>query len=78
MKYKIYFSNSIDQLRESILIGEADTIQDACKVLSANVKSDGYWRFLFGAEAVFIDYGSYSKFGAITPAFTIEEFNQKS
>ena len=78
MKYKVYFSDRIDKLQEPTLIGTAETIQDACKLLRAQVGYNQYWRFLFCADAVFIDYGSYSKFGAITPPFTIEELNKES
>lgn len=78
MKYTIYTSNQIDALSSEVKIGEADDFQGACKVLREYLKSSEhiltpYWRYLLCAEATFIDFGSWSRFGAIVPAVSIEE-----
>lgn len=78
MKYTVYTSNQIDALSGEIKIGEADNFQDACKVLREYLESSKhiltpYWRYLLNSEATFIDFGSWSRFGAIVPAVSIEE-----
>lgn len=72
MKYKIFFSDSIETLRNETLIGEANTYQDACVVLNSELRkggrdSDPYWRFIMNENATFIDYGSWTRFAAIVP-----------
>lgn len=76
MKYKIYTSAWIEKLVNEQLIGEADSYQEACKVIKGQIPlaaENPYWRLLFAQEATFIDYGSYSKFIAIVPPLTMNE-----
>ena len=78
MKYTVYTSNRIDALSGEVKIGEADDFQGAVLVLNKYLESSThittpYWRYLFCAEATFIDFGSWSRFGAIVPAVSIEE-----
>lgn len=78
MKYKVFISDSINILENAEFIGDADTYQEACQILSDIVKkksfhSDLYWRIIMESTATFIDFGSWSKFGAIVPPVSIEE-----
>ena len=76
MKYKIYTSDWIEKLVNEQLIGEADSYQEACKVIKEQIPQSAdnpYWRLLLAQEATFIDYGSYSKFVAIMPPLTMDE-----
>lgn len=71
-KYKVFISDDINVLENEEFIGDANTYQEACKILSTSIKeknfySDSYWRILMGSTATFIDFGSWSKFGAIVP-----------
>ena len=81
MKYIVYISNQIDALNGEVRIGEADDFEGACQVLDEYLESSKhittpYWRYLLCAEATFIDFGSWSRFGAIVPAVSIEEMNK--
>ena len=81
MKYTVYISNQIDALSGEVKIGEADDFEGACQVLDEYLESSKhittpYWRYLLCAEATFIDFGSWSRFGAIVPAVSIEEMNK--
>lgn len=78
MKYTVYTSNQIDALSDEIKIGEADDFQGACQVLREYLKSSKhittpYWRYLLDSEITFIDFGSWSRFGAIVPAVPLKE-----
>lgn len=78
MKYIVYISNQIDALSGEVKIGEADDFEGACQVLDEYLKSSThittpYWRYSLCSEATFIDFGSWSRFGAIVPAVNIKE-----
>lgn len=78
MKYIVYTSNQIDALSGEIKIGEADDFESACQVLDDYLKSSNYvvtpyWRYLLCSEVTFIDFGSWSRFGAIVPAVSLKE-----
>ena len=75
MKYKIFFTDSIEVLHNEELIGEADTFVEACKILNQDpvAATNRYWRYLLGDVATFIDYGSYSRFAAIVPPVSMKE-----
>ena len=73
MKYKVYFSTSIEVLENLELLGEADTYKEACKIISDHTPENPYWRLLLGTAATFIDFGSWSKFAAIVPAVPTKE-----
>ena len=78
MKYVVYTSNRMDALSNEVKIGEADDFESACEVLDEHLKSvthitTPYWRYSFCSGITFIDFGSWSKFGAIVPAEPIEE-----
>ena len=76
MKYKIFTSDSIEILRNATEIGSADNYQLACQVIKEAIPqaaANHYWRLLFGENATFIDYGSWSKFIAIVPPVSVEE-----
>ena len=80
MRYKIYQSRSIEELKDAELIGGADSYKEACKVikdyLSVNsFHQEPYWRFLMCKHATIIDYGSYSKYMAIVPPLSMEEMS---
>ena len=82
MKYTVYISNQIDALSDEVKIGEADDFESACQVLDEYLKSSNhvvtpYWRYLLCSEATFIDFGSWSKFGAVVPEEPIEEIEIK-
>ena len=71
-KYKVFISDDINVLENEEFIGDANTYQEACKILSAAIKeknfySDFCWRILMDSTVTFIDFGSWSKFGAIIP-----------
>ena len=75
MKYKIFFTDSIEVLANEELIGEADTFVEACEILNQDpvAATNRYWRYLLGDVATFIDYGSYSRFAAIVPPVPMKE-----
>ena len=78
MKYIVYTSNRMDTLSNEVKIGEADNFEDACQVLDKYLESimhitTPYWRYSFCSGVTFIDFGSWSRFGAIVPAESIEE-----
>lgn len=75
MKYKIFFTDSIEVLDNEELIGEANTFIEACEILKQDpvVATSHYWRYLLGDMATFIDYGSYSRFAAIVPPVSMKE-----
>lgn len=78
MKYIVYTSNQIDALSGEVKIGEADDFEGACQVLDDYLKSSKhvvtpYWRYLLDSEATFVDFGSWSRFGAIVPAVSLKE-----
>ena len=81
MKHKIYLTDSIEILRNEVLIGSANTFQEAGKIinnyLDANdIHREPYSRYLMGEIATFIDFGSWSKFIAIIPPFAISDLTQ--
>lgn len=73
MKYIVYISSQIDALSNEVKIGEADNLEDACQILDAYLKktcahiTQPYWRYSLCADAIFIDFGCWSKFGAVVP-----------
>lgn len=78
MKHKIYLSDSIEVLSHEQLIGEANSYQEACRVIDGylainNFHQDPYWRIIMGDIATFIDYGSWSRFAAIVPPVNTKE-----
>lgn len=74
MSYKVFLTDSIECLENEELLGEAEDFQTACKIISAGTpKYDGYWRFVMGKTATFVDYGSWSKFAAIVPPVSKKE-----
>lgn len=80
MRYKIYQSKSIEELKDAELIGGADSYKEACKVIQDylavnNFHQEPYWRFLMCEHATVIDYGSYSKYMAIVPPLSMEEMS---
>jgi hypothetical protein len=82
MKYIVYISSQIDALSNEVKIGEADNLEDACQILDAYLKksfahiTQPYWRYSLYNDAIFIDFGCWSKFGAVVPAVSIEEMNK--
>ena len=83
MKYIVYTSNHIDALSDEVKIGEADNLEDACQILDAYLKktcahiTQPYWRYSLCDDSIFIDFGSWSKFGAVVPEEPIEEIEIK-
>ena len=83
MKYIVYISNQIDALSGEVKIGEADNLEDACQILDAHLKkspayiTQPYWRYSLCDEAIFIDFGCWSKFGAVVPEEPIEEVKEE-
>ena len=79
MKYIVYISSQIDALSNEVKIGEADNLEDACQILDAYLKKSfahitkPYWRYSLYNDAIFIDFGSWSKFGAVVPMKLTEE-----
>ena len=74
MKYKVFLTDSLEHLENEEILGEADDFQTACRIISAGTpKYDGYWRFLMGDIATFVDYGSWSRFAAIVPPVSEKE-----
>ena len=78
MKYIVYTSNQIGALSGEVKIGEADDFESACQVLDEYLKfitriASPYWCYSFCSGITFIDFGSWSKFGAIVPVVSIEE-----
>lgn len=72
MKYKIFLTESLEVLENEELIGEANTYNEACSVITEELLARGfrkepYWRILAGANATFIDFGSWSNFVTIIP-----------
>jgi len=74
-RYKVFLTDSIEVLENELFIGDANSIQEACKLL-ADVTSNhgGYWRYLMASNATFVDFGSWSRFGAIIPPISMQEF----
>ena len=77
-KYKAFFSDSLEILLNEEFIGEADTYQEICKLISKKIAEKGYYqepytRTLMGSTATFIDFGSWSKFAAIVPPVSNQE-----
>jgi hypothetical protein len=81
MRYKIYQSKSIEELKDAELIGGANSCKEACKVIQDYLavnsfhQEQPYWRFLMCEHATIIDYGSYSKYMAIVPPLSMEEIS---
>lgn len=78
MNHKIYLTDSIEILQNEVLIGSADTFQEAGKIINNYLDANGihrepYSRYLMGETATFIDFGSWSKFIAVIPPFTMQE-----
>lgn len=82
-KYKVFLTNSIEALDGKELLGEADTYKEACKIIDEGVKAhdlhqEKYWRFLMGADATYIDFGSWSRFAAIVPPIPMDILTGKT
>ena len=78
MKHKIYLTNSISEItNDAQYLGEAETLQEMWQLFSATgIKSEMYSRYILDEKITFVDYGSWSRFLAAEPAFTIEDFNK--
>ena len=63
MKYKAYFSDSLESLANEEFIFESDNFQEVCSYVAKlpATKSD-YWRWMFFDFGAAIDYGSWSRF----------------
>ena len=72
-RYKVFLTSSIEHLKYEVLLGEAETYREACKLISDNVPDNKYWRFLMNDTGTFIDYGSWSRFAAIVPPVPMKE-----
>lgn len=80
MKHTIYISNSIYEVKIDETIGEIEKFSELWKLVDPILKTRGYHqdpyvRYLMDPNATFIDFGSYSKFIACVPPFTMEEIN---
>ena len=74
MKYKIFFTDSLEVLKNEELIGEANSFEEIRLILKSKLQRvTPYWRYLLAENATFIDYGSWSRFAAIVPAVTMRE-----
>lgn len=76
MKYKVFFTDSLNTLKNEQLLGGAETFQEACRLIKMHLPEGemiDYWRFLLDDTATFIDYGSRSHFAAIIPPVPVDE-----
>lgn len=73
MKYKLYLTDSIESLENEELLIETEDIQEAFKALGARIGKTAYWRFSLAPDATYIDYGSWSRFGAVVPALSMKD-----
>ena len=73
MKYKLYLTDSIESLENKELLIETEDIQEAFKTLGERIGTTAYWRFLLASDATYIDYGSWSRFGAVVPALSMKD-----
>lgn len=76
--YKIYISDSIEELENEKLIGTAESFDQALAKIKVWMRvigkqSNPYWRYLLNEKATFIDFGSWSQFIALVPAVPREE-----
>ena len=78
-EYKLYLTNSIEQIDpEATLFNSASSFTEARKKIVAYLNEQGiernpYWRWLLAEDATYIDFGSWSKFVAITPPVSMKE-----
>lgn len=78
MKYTVYLTQSIEALINEKIITTADTFKEARISIveyldTHNLGNNHYWRYLLAEDATYIDFGSWSKFVAITPPVSMEE-----
>ena len=72
MKYTVYITPWIESLQDAKVIAEVDTYDAAWRAIDDFLKEnhfrkEKYCRFLLGKDAMFIDFGSWSTFAAISP-----------
>lgn len=78
MKHKIYLSTEFDDISaDAVYIGTAQTVKEMWQKVNRyfeehNIKSEPYCRYSMGKKVTTIDYGSWSRFLVISPAFTID------
>lgn len=77
MRYTIYQTDSIEELKNEIVIGGEDSPTEVNRAISDflavnHFHTDPYWRYLAGEKATFIDYGSWSKFIAVVPPLPLD------
>ena len=79
MRHMIYLTSSIEKITEdAIEIGAVSSFDEACRIIhkfleSSGFRKDKYWRYCLAQDATFIDFGSWSRFIAITPPFSNKE-----
>ena len=74
MRYKVYITPSIESLDDSLHIATRSNYKDCWEAINDFLKKEGmsterYVRYLLDNEkqTVFIDFGSWSTFAAISP-----------
>ena len=81
-KYQIFFSDSLQSLKNEALIGYAENFQDACQLIKESLNSkdkyEKYWRFICYKDITGIDYGSWFRFAIIIPAVRQKEIMGES
>ena len=79
MKHTLYITNSIEKIDETAeKIGEVEKWSEIWKIVDPIINARGYrqepyHRHLLCEDVTYIDFGSWSKFLAIQPPFTLEE-----
>ena len=80
MDHKIYLSTEFDSISaDAAYIGSASTIREMWQKIhhyfdEHNIKSEPYCRYMMAKDITTIDFGSWSKFIIISPAFVAEDF----
>lgn len=74
MRYKVYMTHSIESLEDSLLIATRSNYKDCWEAINdflkkEEISKERYVRYLLDNEkqTVFIDFGSWSTFAAISP-----------
>jgi hypothetical protein len=79
MKHSVYLSASIESLtKDKIFIGEAATADEMWRIVDKFLKENGfrkekYCRYIMKEDVTFIDFGSWTRFIVVEPAFTHKE-----
>lgn len=77
MKHRIYLLTSMENTGDNF-IGEAETADEMWRIVNKFLKENGfrkekYCRYIMKEDITIIDFGSWTRFIGIEPAFTHKE-----